>query len=333
MIKIFIILLISLSLLNSCQNKVYAPNTFIVTRYKSLISDTYEDIAKVNFYKETQNAIVYCEAGYQINTEELDFMIQGFEDNYSKMTNIYGKPTDIDNNGKIIILLINMNRNVGGAFHVGDLVYGIRNNAEILYIDINCSDKLETILHEFQHLINHNVNFMQKGYSILWLNEILSRATQSLYKQGDMHYGAYYNCFYTWNLQLYYAGDYGVYINDKTADNFIWYLFKKNNESPEVFKRIAHSTEREGYKKILSAVKGMGIGETWEEVLYNFASYILENAISDDDVNYYLADSDTTVALYPGAFIFYKENGEIKIALNPDTYVGNSPKPIYFTTP
>lgn len=72
MIKTLLILLISLWLLNSCQNNVYAPNTFIVTRYNSLLSDSYKDIAKVNFYKETQNAIVYLEIGYQIDTEKLD---------------------------------------------------------------------------------------------------------------------------------------------------------------------------------------------------------------------------------------------------------------------
>lgn len=97
MIKTLIILLMSLWLLNSCQNKVYAPNTFIVDRYINFVS-SYTDIAKVNFYKETKNAIVYCEAGYQIDTEKLDFMMEGFEENYSQMTNTYGKPTDIDNN-------------------------------------------------------------------------------------------------------------------------------------------------------------------------------------------------------------------------------------------
>ena len=338
MIKIFIILLISLSLLNSCQNKVYSPNTFIVTRYNGLMSGTYEDIAKVNFYKETQNSILYYEVGYQINTEKLDFMMKGFEDYYHQMTNIYGKPTDIDNNGKIIILLVNMNGNVGGVFNYDDLTYGRRNNAEILYFDIisfnNKYDILtiESVFHEFQHLINHNVNFIQKGYSIRWLNETLSESVLSVYlKRGEseMIIPNKYYCFYTWNLEryldsFYYSG----FVNYDSAEEFIWYLFEKNDENPEVFKRIAHSTEREGYNRILSAVQGMGIGNTWEEVLYNFAKYILDRASS---FNYY--PSNTTVPLYPGAFIFYEENGETKIALNSDTYIGNSPKPIYFTTP
>lgn len=335
MIRILIILLISLLLFNSCQNKVYAPNTFIVSRYNSLLSDSYEDIAKVNFYKETENSIVYCEAGYQINTEKLDSMIEGFEENYSQMTNIYGKPTDIDNNGKIIILLVNMNEVIKGVFETGDLIYGVRNNAEILYLDIKSFNQYpsfqDTLLHEFQHLINHNVNFIQKGYSILWLNEILSASAESFLYTGyywdNFIPHRYYN-FYTWHLERYYGDSF--YINYSSAQQFIWYLFEKNNKNPEVFKRIAHSSEREGYKRILSAVSDMGIGNTWEEVLYNFAKYILDKA-SSSSVQYF--PSQTTVPLYPGTFIFYEESGEHKIALNPDTYIGNSPKPIYFTTP
>lgn len=330
MIRIFIILLISLWLLNSCQNNVYAPNTFIVTRYDSLLRNSYRDIAKVNFYKETENAIVYCEAGYQIDTEKLDFMIEGFEENYSQMTNIYGKPTDIDNNGKIIILLINMNEVIKGVFEAEDLIYGLRNNAEVLYFNITNSD-ISDILHEFQHLINHNVNFIQKGYSILWINETLSASTQSFLYTGYYPNNSIprrYYCFYTWNLERYYGDNFDI--NYSSAQQFIWYLFEKNNNNPEVFKRIANSSEREGYKRILSAVSDMGIGNTWEEVLYNFAKYILDKA-SSSSVQFF--PSKTTVPLYPGSFIFYEENGEHKIALNPDTYIGNSPKPIYFTTP
>lgn len=337
MIKTLIILLMSLWLLNSCQNKVYAPNTFIVIRYNSFLSDSYTDIAKVNFYKETQNAIVYLEVGYQIDTKKLDFMMEGFEDYYYQMTNTYGKPTDIDNNGKIIILLVNMNGNVGGFFATEDLIYGVRNNAEILYLDIISFNNnyeiltIESVFHEFQHLINHNVNFIQKGYSILWLNETLSQSTQSFLYTGyywwdELFTPLQYYCFYTWHLERYYGDDYRI--NYSSAEEFIWYLFEKNNKNPEVFKRIAHSSEREGYKRILSAVSDMGIGNTWEEVLYNFAKFILDKARY---VNFF--PSNTTVPLYPGAFIFYKENGEYKIALNPDTYIGNSPKPIYFTTP
>ena len=334
MIKTLIILLMSLWLLNSCQNKVYAPNTFIVDRYINFVS-SYTDIAKVNFYKETKNAIVYCEAGYQIDTEKLDFMMEGFEENYSQMTNTYGKPTDIDNNGKIIILLVNMNGNMTGVFIISDLIYGIRNNAEILYLDIKSFNDhpifQDVLLHEFQHLIDYNVNFIQKGYSILWLNETLSQSTQSFLYTGyywwdELFTPSQYYCFYTWHLKKYYGDDYRI--NYSSAEEFIWYLFEKNNKNPEVFKRIAHSSEREGYKRILSAVSDMGIGNTWEEVLYNFAKFILDKARY---VNFF--PSNTTVPLYPGAFIFYKENGEYKIALNPDTYIGNSPKPIYFTTP
>ena len=340
MIKTLIILLMSLWLLNSCQNKVYAPNTFIVIRYNSFLSDSYTDIAKVNFYKETQNAIVYLEVGYQIDTKKLDFMMEGFEDYYYQMTNTYGKPTDIDNNGKIIILLVNMNGNVGGFFATEDLIYGVRNNAEILYLDIISFNNnyeiltIESVFHEFQHLINHNVNFIQKGYSIKWLNETLSESVNAIYSKRGKNDGNFiatekYYCFYTWNLERYLDAIYYYnFMNYDSAEEFIWYLFEKNNENPEVFKRIAHSSEREGYKRILSAVSDMGIGNTWKEVLYNFAKYILDNAT-------YVKcfPSNTTVPLYPGAFIFYEENGEYKIALNPDTYIGNSPKPIYFTTP
>ena len=106
-------------------------------------------------YKGEQNVSLYA----------LNKLAQEFDYYYTSMTNIYGTHSDIDGNGKIIILLMDINVNKGsgsqvlGYFNPMDM-HGY-NEGEILYMDIsNANNKTDnaigTIIHEFQHLINYS---------------------------------------------------------------------------------------------------------------------------------------------------------------------------------
>ena len=96
---------------------------------------------------------------------------------YPTLTNFFGAPPDIDGNGRIILLLLNIqdahaaNRYTAGFFNPADQQRGLlrnpgfrgfpirSNEAEILYIDTqplnpNSERAHNVVAHEFQHLLN-----------------------------------------------------------------------------------------------------------------------------------------------------------------------------------
>ncbi|MHA1995004.1 MAG: hypothetical protein ACW97Z_10720 [Candidatus Hodarchaeales archaeon] len=85
---------------------------------------------------------------------------------YPALTDFFGMPPDIDSNNKIILLVYDIDEidygYVAGFFYSlnqflnSELQPNIRysNEAEILHIDIIAADNIETVAHEFQHLIH-----------------------------------------------------------------------------------------------------------------------------------------------------------------------------------
>ena len=94
-----------------------------------------------DFYKvaEYDKLIVYVMAGSGYKPESVDYIAKVFDDNYAEEVRIYGEHTDVDKNGKIIILLLELNASYSGSIGNGyfyglDLILNRNNNAEILYI-------------------------------------------------------------------------------------------------------------------------------------------------------------------------------------------------------
>ncbi len=85
---------------------------------------------------------------------------------YPALTDFFGIPPDIDSNNKIILLVYDIDEIdygfVAGFFYSlnqflnSELQPNLRysNEAEILHIDILAADNIETVAHEFQHLIH-----------------------------------------------------------------------------------------------------------------------------------------------------------------------------------
>ena len=63
------------------------------------------------FYKvqEYDKLIVYIKEDSGYKKESLDYIAKVFNDNYAEEVSIYGNHTDVDKNGKIIILLFEIN--------------------------------------------------------------------------------------------------------------------------------------------------------------------------------------------------------------------------------
>ena len=333
---LLLISFISIVFFNSCSESVYkvsaSHNDFYVMRING---SQYAEKIKIFKVEETANLIIYAESGYSINYNYVIYVAKKFEDNYSKMINIYGNHTDVDKNGKIIILFQKINANISGNsivmgyFLPNDLIYGDFNNAEILYMDINLLNKnpqliAGTVLHEFQHLINFNVNYIQKGKDMsLWLNESLSESTSILFdsymtrNRIEEFNNINYYCFYTWDLPFYP----NMFVNYPSASVFMNWLYQKNNRNESVFRNIAHSSESEDYKKVLGAA---GYGNDWEGLLINWIDGIKKGQVNGAKINNWNSTWTTTAYLYPGALVY----GNSKIHVNPSTDLSGNPQAI-----
>ena len=133
--------------------------------------------------KTTDSLAIYLQNGKNVSLYALNKMAQEFDYCYDRMTNIYGGHSDVDENGKIIILLMQINADGKNGstlayFNPNDMYNG--NYGEILYMDIDkVNDKTDnaigTLIHEFQHLINysHYLNGERRAMDS-WLIEALS---------------------------------------------------------------------------------------------------------------------------------------------------------------
>lgn len=282
--------------------------------------------------KVSDNLAIYLQNGKNISAYALNKLAQEFDCYYTSMTNIYGTHSDIDANGKIIILLMDINKTKGGSsqvlgyFNPSDM-HG-NNKGEILYMDlINANDNTDkaigTIIHEFQHLINYSyVISGERNEMSSWLNEALSESTSILFNKttaesriNEFNKINYY-CFYTWNApkqRVTNGNDDKVTTNGlfnyPSASVFMHWLYQKNGSNESIFQTIASPKGLSDYNKVLSAAKEISglSGATWDSLLLDWMSEIVTNGLTFTNngksvkATNNLAKGD--VSLYPGAMI------------------------------
>ncbi|PCG19083.1 peptidase M30, hyicolysin [Brachyspira sp. G79] len=375
--KYIILFIFSIVFLNSCgvvssilggdyNNAIYDDGVLTyydeysssIKRFKVINENNMIETKTFRTYAESDNLIIYVENGANVQRSSVSKIGYSFNKYYSDLVNTYGNHTDVDGNGKINILLFSMNPAgastvILGYFYPDDLILGNFNDAEILYMDVDLVNGIPdimagTILHELQHLINFNVNDINKGISMdLWLNEALSESTSILYSPTTVSsrieefnsMGGYY-CFYTWYLPI------AVFANYPSASVFMNWLYSASGNDKTVFRDIASSSQINGYDKVLSSVSHRGMASTWEELLLNWMEGIFSYQVSG--VNPVFRRFGETVPLYPGALVAYygslgsisdnnlstrKLNANIEIALNKDMYIGDSPSAINIQIP
>ena len=264
-------------------------------------------------YQGEQNVSLYA----------LNKLAQEFDYYYTSMTNIYGTHSDIDGNGKIIILLMDINVNKGagsqvlGYFNPMDM-HGY-NEGEILYMDIsNANNKTDnaigTIIHEFQHLINYSyVMSGARNEMDSWLNEALSESTSILFNKATAESrinefnNINYYCFYTWNTSnISNNGKNNTHVNYPSASVFMNWLYQKNGSNGSIFKTIASSKELGDYNKVLSAAKGISdySVSSWDSLLLDWMSEIVTNGSNWKTTNKPTNNcASGDVSLYPGAMV------------------------------
>ncbi|HBC76409.1 MAG TPA: hypothetical protein DC017_16480, partial [Candidatus Wallbacteria bacterium] len=119
---------------------------------------------------------------------------------YPKMANAFGVPTDIDANGKVVILYYDMGVkeiSTYGYFMSDDLSLGSDGNEmEVFYMNIKFQietgstatadpldpDMIRTLSHEFQHLINYGQRVMIKKLNGMdtWIDEGMAESAEQI---------------------------------------------------------------------------------------------------------------------------------------------------------
>ena len=274
--------------------------------------------------KVSDNLAIYLQNSQKVSAYALNKLAQEFDYHYTSMTNIYGTHSDIDANGKIIILLMDINKTkdkgnqVLGYFNPSDM-HG-NNKGEILYMDIsNANNKTDnaigTIIHEFQHLINYSyVISGERNEMSSWLNEALSESTSILFNKATVESriegfnNINYYCFYTWDIPTDISNNNknNTHVNYPSASVFMNWLYQKNGSNGSIFKTIASSKELGDYNKVLSAAKGISgySVSSWDGLLLDWMSEIVTNGNKWTTTNKPTNNcASGNVSLYPGAMI------------------------------
>ncbi|OEJ15757.1 hypothetical protein BFL38_09830 [Brachyspira hampsonii] len=306
--NIYLLLLIVSIFILSCSNKITAPSesngiiyydydTAETKKYSIIKKDhnIYTDITVKSTFKklaESQNTIIYVEDGQDITRDYIMNFINKFEEYYHKEVEIYGEPSDIDGNGKIIFLMASLNINkkpnepsLGGYFTPSDLLYGKNGErGEYLHVDIKDSidSVLGTMMHELQHLINYNMNVINGNREMdVWLNEALSESTSYLFSEDltklrkDAFLKTPYYSFYSWYMQSNNGnnlfGSSGIIISYSSASIFMNWLNTKTGGNYNIYREIAYSSSSLTSEERLTGITSKyGLGDNMNDVMLNW---------------------------------------------------------------
>lgn len=207
---------------------------------------------------------------------------QEFDNNiYPLMTKKFGEESDVDNNGKINIVIYDIkdsydqtNVYTQGYFNPTDL-YDVEgsNKGEVLYIDTyptmdvtdyynnqGIENLYPVIVHEFQHMISFSENVI-KGYGSsldTWIDEGLSMAAEQLYtNKPRMDRINYYNkssSITNGHSLLYWDYNNDTLSNYSLSYLFIEYLNIQVDIGDDIYKEIIQNPNSD-YKAIEDVVK------------------------------------------------------------------------------
>lgn len=238
--------------------------------------ETYKISANLDY--EGDNCIIYVGDESMNDIDKLRLSYEKIDkDMIPFVNNNFNKPTDIDHNGKVIILLYDIKDNhnngrggfIAGYFNSADLYKVNESNAgEILYVDTNptkiwdaTNTGVSTVVHEYQHLVQHNSKIPKDT----WMNEGMSMLAEQLYKgealndritSGLQYYGAYKGTpLMSWN-----EGS-SVYANYSLSYTFFAYLYSQLGT--DFIKPYYNSTEHDfrALVNIINDKLNMDIGE------------------------------------------------------------------------
>ncbi|MDR2510392.1 MAG: hypothetical protein LBC77_07100 [Spirochaetaceae bacterium] len=143
---------------------------------------------------EGESCIIYAERGAKITADVCEDAASEFDMKiHSTIVNNFGTYIDVDENGKVILLLLDIKDGntgqIGGYFQPKHMVKGgeYSNGADMLFIDINpqkagSKEFYSTMAHELVHLIHYSqTTGLKRPAKETWINEGLATAGEYLY--------------------------------------------------------------------------------------------------------------------------------------------------------
>jgi hypothetical protein len=273
-------------------------------------------------YKSTDSAGTVAQGAAAIGAKFQDKI-------YPSITDVFGEPLDIDGNGKVILILMDIidgltDSYVAGYFFSADMYsktdISYSNEGEILYIDDNdvtpgSESFYATMAHEFQHLLRFSDYARRKnnGEDIseteVWLNEGLSTAAEYIYL--DSHINEYISHFNSDPNRTIRNGNNFYFWDDNNYDDYATaYLFfqwlrtqaETGADKYTIYRKICESG-KSGYEGVLAAAQELfsdsGEIKAWEDLI---GSWFLANYINAGSGLYgYHGELSLTVRPYSGA--------------------------------
>jgi hypothetical protein len=223
---------------------------------------------------------------------------------YTPITGAFGNIEDIDENGKVILLLLDIKDGYAGTggyvagyfdpthmFATG--TYSNSNEADMLFLDVYpqpvaSAGFYATIAHELQHLINFSNTYVIDGTEQeLWINEGLSSGAEYIYgghQQDKIAYFnvdpigtiAYGNNFFVWDG--YWEQDPDIedtLANYATAYLFFQWLRIHASNDTGIYKEIIDSSYRDYRAVTEAAASRIGSFTGWGDLL---STWMIANA-------------------------------------------------------
>lgn len=317
----------------------------------------YQDDAKLLYIGQHTEIWVHADS---INVQQAKQLADEFDNNiYHLVTDHFGAVSDIDNNGRVAMLCLDIvdhfgvdgnSSYIGGYFSPADLYTNnfleipISNEMEIFYVDtypsmgkdkatLDITKVYPTLAHEFQHMVNgvqeRLVEKKQCGMD-KWLNEGLSMASEQMYLNRYLTERInYYNTstaikngrsVLDWNNNE-------VLANYSLSYLFVQYLKIQANQGDSIFKEIImHTgTEVEAVESIIH--KYIDPTMSFNELLTAFRVALVLKAdtglygFGGIEVFNHLATQ-----VYDGAQLFLKGGGAVIIQTNGGTVEPSSEK-------
>lgn len=206
-----------------------------------------------------------------------------FDAIYDKNHNKFGTESDVDGNGKVIIVFsseLELEDGLLGYFNPDDkyavTTYDDSNEGDIFYMTTDSSFQGSvikgTLAHEFQHMIYFDQH-VSRGVttSYAWLNEALSQAAE--------FYNGYTDNHNEWIDSYFNGGWYGLSLTYWSANNygygaiFIRYLIDQYGDT--AIKNMC-STDKVGVEAVESAT-----GEDFNTIFYNFTLALAMSGTGD----------------------------------------------------
>ena len=240
-----------------------------------MVSEEYYQVS-ASLHSEGKYCKIYVEddSSYNVNDTTINFVMDEFDTKiYPKITSKFGKESDVDGNGKIVLLILDIRDGFSGT---GGYIAGyfdstntyskssnyFSNECDMIYLDCYPADPAtqgfqETVAHEFQHLIN----YAQKGLDgeiqqDTWINEGLSSAAEYVYSGSHLsdrisYYNTYQSTyswgdnFYKWDNEL---------IDYSTVYLFFQWMRIHSDDGDAIYKDILDSSYTD-YSAVVEQIK------------------------------------------------------------------------------